>query len=837
MKARKIIVLMLVNIWISNNSAFSQKLNPIVHDKNNKTITLSDKIGDLIVRLNYSEGCVLDKIIVKGNEVTGNGNCVYSGVRFSDMSFSSMNCTHAPVLTIKDNSVFVDSINFGNSEFAVRERWVFRINGDDIQWQIERHYLNNGVVDEISFPCWQFNSIQTWDGAILDNGGVAWNRFLDEPGDTYGANTAILTFWNRSDNSCLRIIPDENPELYRTATFCHQENHALSVVQSISTDLINTKYGLKRFLQTGQNVYAPVTINKSNISVTYTLRSLTYNQEYDRGELKGINEESVNEMLNTIGRYGVVDKYLYGSNGWRTGYAVLQEPWLALFGSTIDSPDFINGFSQTLEFEKKHAVMPDGRVLPRWHHDSTDAMPNTYREDGFYECQWGYMLDSQPAFAINVAEQFDMTGNIEWLRSFKPVCEKVLDYMIKRDSDGNGLFEVVQKTYKEQKGTDWLDVVWASYEVASINAFMYMALIRWSDLEKLLGDIEMSEKYKHLALKLKTTYNKNIADGGFWNPEKNWYVHWREKDGSVYGDNLVSVINFLSIGYGLCDDAVRRDVILGKIEELMQNEKLFIWPSCFFPYEDNVGLRHVNYPYPNYENGDLFLAWAELGTRCYAEKNPEIALKYIRNVIDQYEADGLAHQRYTRFNKTGVGDDILSNNIMAVVGLYRNIYGIRPQYNRLYLEPHLTKELDGTKFKYWMRNQEYVIELSKEKYSITINNFCVSNNHPFAVNSDGDVLEYFNGNNEHYSLKISSGQPCLIDILKWGGNSMSWSETGKNQNNLIHHELQSLKVNAVYDLLVNNKLFKKYTADSTGIIRFDYPVGKNIIKVQIAELN
>jgi len=42
---------------------------------------------------------------------------------------------------------------------------------------------------------------------------------------------------------------------------------------------------------------------------------------------------------------------------------------------------------------------------------------------------------------------------------------------------------------------------------------------------------------------------------------------------------------------------------------------------------------------------------------------------------------------------------------MAIVGLYRNIYGIRPQYNRLYLEPHLTKDLNGTKIRYWLRDQ------------------------------------------------------------------------------------------------------------------------------------
>lgn len=830
-----IFTLILQTLLILSMSVFSQKTSLIVLNKSKKVITLSDSSRNLALQLNYSSGCVLDKITVKGIEVTGNGNIVYSGIRFGDKSFTSQKCSTLPVITIASNTVNISSLKFGDASNAVEEEWQFKINKNDIQWRINRHYLNKGTIDENYLPCWQFNSMQTWDGSMLDNGGVAWCRFLDKAGTSYGTHASALTFWNRLNNACFKITPGNDPKTFMSAIFSHLQNNVLSVIQSSSAEELDTKYGLRRFITTGQDVFAPVKINKSYISVTYTLQALSYNETYVRGVLKGIKEKSVNEMLNTIGRYGVVDKNLYGSNGWRTGWAVLQEPWLALFGLAINSPDFIKGFSQTLEYEREHAIMPDGRVLPCWHHDSSDAMINTFRPDGFYECQWGYMLDSQPAYAIDVAKQFDMTGDMDWLRQFKISCEKILDYIIKRDSDGNGLFEVIQNTHKEQKGTDWMDVVWASYEVASINAYMYKALVRWSDLEKLLGDEKMSAKYQQLALKLKTAFNKNISDGGFWNPDKKWYVYWREKDGLVYGNNLVSMVNFLAIGYGVCDDPKRKDAILNNMEELMQKEKLFIWPSCFFPYEDSVGLSSVNYPYPNYENGDLFLAWAELGTRCYAEKNPEVALRNIRNVIKQYEMDGLSHQRYTRLKQTGAGDDILSNNIMAVVGLYRNIYGIQPKYNRLYLEPHLTTELNGTQLKYWLRNQNYLIDLSKEKYTISIDSFSVSNKHPFGVNCNGSDLEYFNGDNNYFSLRISGKQLCSVNIFHWNENLMSWKETGKPSKNNIYHEVHNLKTNKTYQLFINNKPLKKYTSSLTGIIRFDCPINKNIRIEMVSE--
>ena len=830
-------LLLIANFLLLNLSVSSQKISLIVHDKNKKIITLSDSSKNLIIQVSYSNGCKLNKMMIMGNEVLGKGNIAYSGIRLGDELFSSEHSISTPAVSIKNNLVTVNNIKFGNKEFSVEEEWVFLVNNSDIQWQINRHYLDDGIIAENDFPCWQFNSIHTWDGAMLDNGGVAWNLFLNKPGETYGAHGSALTFWNSDNNSCLKITPEEDAKTFRTTTFTHQNENKFSVSQSSSAKKINTKFGLRRFLKTGQAVFAPDTINKSFISIRNDLKVVMYDHEYDRGILRGIKEKPVNEMLNTIGRYGVVDKDLFGSNGWRTGYAVLQEPWLALLGLAIDSRDFINGYSQTLEFQRDHAIMPDGRVLPRWHYDSSDAMPGTFRPDGFYECQWGYMLDAQPAYAINVAEQFDMTGDINWLLQFKPVCEKVLDYMIKRDSDGNGLVEVIQKSHLEQKGCDWMDVVWASYEVASINAYMYKALVRWSELEELLGDETMSEKYQQLALKIKTTFNKNISDGGFWNPDKNWYVYWREKDGSVYGDNLVGMVNFLAIGYGLCDDVKRKDIILTNIEALMQKEKLFIWPSCFFPYKDGLGLKDVNYPYPNYENGDLFLAWAELGTRCYADKHPEIALKYIKNVINQYELDGLAHQRYTRINQVGAGDDILSNNIMAVVGLYRNIYGIRPLYNRLYLEPHLTADLNGTQLKYWLRNQYYIINLSKENYSIDVNNFSVSNKNPFGINYNGNELNYFNGNNKNVSLKIKSEKPCSIYILGWREDDMSWKQTAKKSMNNIRYDLRELNINKIYELYINNKFIKKYTSGPTGMIHFDCSAGENLIRIQKVHTN
>ena len=825
------LVILLVCFSFSGNA---QKIKSIIeYLKPLKTISLSDSSGSISIRLKCDKGCEIDQLTIKKNPVVSNGNRIYTGFTDGNVTYSSVNSSEIPLVKIDRNVVTISRIRFGKSNFGIEESWIFTILKNNIRWQIKRNYLNDGTMDRSYVPAWNFNSMQTWDGAMLDNGGVAWCRFLEKENFTYGAHASGMTFWNRFNNSCFRISSDFGRDVFTAVSFSHLKENVFGVVQTFSNSEVTTKQGFRRFIEKGSDVFAPVSVKKSTFNVTYSLQASNYDEAYDRGTLKGISESSVNEMLNTIARYSVVDKNLYGSNGWRTGYAVLQEQWLALFGLAIDDPEYVRGYSQTLEYEKEHAILPDGRVLPRWHHDAGDGMPNTFTKDGYYECQWGYMLDSQPAFAIDVAEQFDMTGDKIWLKNFKHSCESALEYMIRRDSDGNGLFEVIQNSHLEGKGTDWLDVVWASYEVASINALMYKALTRWSELEILLGDQKMADRYLSLALKLKTAYNKNIKDGGFWNPEKQFYIHWREKDGSVYGNNLVSVVNFMAIGYGICDDPTRKKAVLSKMEELNSKENLFIWPACYFPYEENVGLKNVNYPWPNYENGDLFLGWAELGTRCYSEKNPEIAVKYIQNVIAKYDHDGLAHQRYLRKSQTGAGDDILANNAMAIVGLYRNIYGIRPQYNRIYLEPHITPELDGTEIKYNLREKNYLIGLKTGKTTVKTDNFTVTSSKPFGVNPGRNEMAVFFENEPKETFKARSTGLCNLELVAKDGSEISWKQTSGSGKTKVDYTLNGLTPGKKYTILVNNTPVKVSSQDQKGNLNFGCSGEKNEIIVRL----
>ena len=340
----------------------------------------------------------------------------------------------------------------------------------------------------------------------------------------------------------------------------------------------------------------------------------------------------------------------------------------------------------------------------------------------------------------------------------------------------------------------------------------------------MLGDRARAFEYRRCAARLKTAFNWTTAEGGFWDPQNQWYVHWRDKDRSLHGNNLVTAVNVAAIGYGLCDDPERGAAILRRMEDEMQKEKLFFWPITFFPYQPGEGHPN-NFPFPNYENGDIFLAWGELAVRAYAPSNPEIALKYVRNVLDKYEQDGLSYQRYERKSQRGAGEDILANNCMAVVGLYRDIYGIQPKHNRLYLEPHLSAELNGTRLRYQLRGQWYVIDLKRSGSRVAVDDFAVSAPEPFALNARGDVAEFFAGNRSTPALSLTRTRlaPVDIHIESWPtspAGSRKWTELAQDRRVAVAHVVSGLKPEAFYELRCEGRKLGSFKANDAGSIEF-----------------
>jgi hypothetical protein len=800
--------------------SFSLRAQVLTHDREAKTITISDTSGSLRLKVEYSTGCKISQLNIKGNN-TLSASGAYTAVRTNADTFTSLNSVTELKVKKRKNSITISNIVFGNNEISVSETWIFTAYDSTISWEISRQYNKNGNLEDLAMPAWHFENPATWKGGILNTGGVVWCKYLENINDTYGVHTNGVTFWEPLSGNGVRLEADSRTGGNIASSFSHTPKHEFRFTQYLTPVELEQRYNLSRFVAGKPDVFSDFKVDAGTSSITIHLSYLDYNKEYNRGVLPGIDAVAVRELLNTTGRYGVVDKNIIGGNGWVTNWKCLHEPFFAQIAMAVNDSKFIQNFASTLDQEKDLAIEKDGRVLARWH-DVPEAEKSNYNfKTGYYDCPWGFTIDAQPSQVINTAELFHLTGDLEWLKLHKLNCEKVLNWLIKRDSNNNGIFEMLNDNTEENKCSDWLDVIWASFENAFVNAQMYEALILWAECESILGDQGKAAYYLKIAARLKEAFNKPVRYGGFWSEEKKQYIYWRDKDGSVHGDNLVTPVNFAAIGFGICDDPGRIKVILDQIEDKTTAERLFHWPLCFESFKIEEVYKPVNWPFPNYENGDIFPTWGYLGIRSYVKYNKEIALRYIKNLLQQYTIDGLSSQRFSRTTQKGIGSDILAGSSTTITALYRDIYGIRPKWNRFGLEPNMLNDLDGTDFNYTLRDKVYKIHLNNNSYQVSTADFSIESNSSFGVNMSGNVLLYYPGNRnaDELSLTRTNTLPVNIGISEWNDKIHSWKI---NSTGIYNFKVKNLKPDTSYKLSVNGIGAGSYKADSGGVVNFEY---------------
>ncbi|MCW3060269.1 MAG: hypothetical protein JWQ02_2090 [Capsulimonas sp.] len=811
--------------------AWAAPAGTVTQDSAARTVTMADAQGALRIRLNYADHCFLDRVEVDGRETVAPDTGVASGILAGGQWSTTRSGVAAPKVRVTGSVVDVDGIAFGAGGVAVREEWRFTVHADGIDWRILRKYPSGAQIEDMMLPGWDFAGMDTWTGGVLDTGGVAWGHLLGEY-STYGAHASAVTFWKPGQRDALRITTAPAGDLHVAARFTRQPSGIFSYVQSAAPQEIVPKHGLRRYLGSGADLWAPIAVQPAPVQVDMKIEALDYAQTYGRGVLPGIDEAAVSQLLNTIGRYGVIDRGIVSGNGWVTGFVCLHEPFYGALAATVADPNYTAGLAKSLDSWRDHALQPDGRLKTRWVYENgmDNMVPGSYdSQSGYYDCGWGALVDSQPDYPINVSETFDLNGDLKWLRSHKESCERALNWMLARDLDHNGLMTMMTDSHTDRKSSDWIDIVFACGKNALVNVEMYHALTLWAEREEILGDKAQAARYRAAASRLQKAFVRPVSQGGFWDQGKGCFVYWLEKDGSAHGDNLVTPVNFCAIAYGVCN-ADQRKTILDNIDSRMQREGLFHWPLCFTPFapEECMGMQ----PFPSYENGDIFLSWGELGVRAYADYKPAIAVHYVRAILDRYKKDGLAFQRYLRNSQDGAGEDILAGNSNTIAGLYRDIYGIRPQWNRLMLDPHLTPDLAGARLHYDLRGQRYALQLDARKTTVTVDGAAVQSPGAFALRADRGQLTYYAGPADRPALRITRppSQPIRLDIAAWptnGDGPRRWTVTAPGKGAPLRHVVSGLAPKKVYALSIDSKAATMVTANTRGEITFGGKAGSS----------
>ncbi len=182
---------------------------PVEFNSRTSKIKIGDKNGNLILKIDCNNRCVIDYVETLGQTVVSNKAGVFSSIKKNGKLYSTGSGIQSPEVKTDGETVIIEKIRFGERGNEVSEKWIFQPASDYIDWTIERTYPGNMTLEDTGFPEWSFNSMETWTGALLGTGGVAWCRFFDNPDASLGNHTGTVTFWNHENKACLSIDPSQ----------------------------------------------------------------------------------------------------------------------------------------------------------------------------------------------------------------------------------------------------------------------------------------------------------------------------------------------------------------------------------------------------------------------------------------------------------------------------------------------------------------------------------------------------------------------------------------------------------------------------------------------------
>jgi hypothetical protein len=396
----------------------------------------NSKISMVLV---YGEKASITSLVVNGQKVISTADGIFTSVNFGSSTYSSLHLNGFAKLSKTGHIIKLSGINYGDKGRTINETWIFTVTDKTIKWAIERTTNKPLNVAETASPVFNFDSINTWEGAYQGYGGLAWFYLFNEKLCTYGIHTRSSSFWNSKTNNGLNVTvdaPGNNVGMKYTRANDDRLTYTVSVADKELQLKMDSGTNRRRFIRGRTDVWAPFTVNAGKVRTNITLSYFDFTDKYGRGKFKGIDGDKVSAVLNTIARIGVIDSLHVGGNSWHTPYGpiCLHEQYIAQLGLGINDPNYLKGYESTLNYYCEHAIKPDGRVYPRWAYNNEDAMPGQFNKEGFYEAQWGFLLDSNPDLVTNIAELYSMTGNTTWVKDHQSDCEKALDWIIKRDT-------------------------------------------------------------------------------------------------------------------------------------------------------------------------------------------------------------------------------------------------------------------------------------------------------------------------------------------------------------------------------------------------------------------
>lgn len=720
-------------------------------------------------------------------------NSVYNKGTFSLLT--------SPTVSVNGNIATFSNITYTAGNCTVSEIWTVTANDGNISLQVSKTYGSAATLTDqrtiaFAFKEKAFDVVQrTEDGGsfILLDANRNRNRFLDLNLEGYGFNSSNMDFLDKSNNLLLSITMSTSRNKAAVISRGSNATNALKIGYEMNSavfghvqyDGVQGTVGYHHTYNVSSPIFKPVFVTSGQQdTATFTFSSqINLNQYYNIGTIpsaSGINTSQLAQYLQDFGRSSVIDyNEGMGDCGIESpiGMGAYEAWWYAANASALQGAGN-QKYTDTLKNLFTFYINNGGQ-------EGSGHLQG--RTVGWGRGGWEMdtLYDADPQYVLGIVDTYNLNADTTWLNSVKTSAEAALDYMLTRDSNGNGLYENdLTSTLLSQSHREWNDATFCTFEDSYINALMFGALTKWAEIEQnVLENSAKATNYLNKAAALKTQYNKDTASGGFWSGAHSSYVFWRDQDGSIHADSKQLLPNMCAIIFGLADSN-RANLIMADIEPFMVSNNLKMYPMNLYDMGPNQG-ESINYPFPNYLNGGILYQNAYEVMGAYAAIGEgTIPLKYLKNAISQYNTDGMFNGNFYTWTNTKYGyEKWMSSGVRPAVGFYNFIMGIKPKFNKITIDPCIDSSLNGVSVNYTLRGHIFTITLNSQtvrnintdgtipvesvwsNLSANTNYTVTDNGANTVINSgtNGQVVYSFSSSGNHV-LTLSGGTPANLAL-------------------------------------------------------------------------
>jgi len=244
--------------------------------------------------------------------------------------------------------------------------------------------------------------------------------------------------------------------------------------------------------------------------------------------------------------------------------------------------------------------------LERWLDGGPGYASGTMRDGGRLRAAEDEYLISGVGTLLGLAEYLEAAPDPAWVARYRPRIRDVLDRLMARDLDGDGLIESPHRrgvSGEHDWSTNWYDVVSFGWKDAYVNALLFRALRLLADVLPAQGAGELAEGLTAWADRIAAAFVPT-----FRHPDSGWIAGWRSADDRLH-DHAFLAVNAIVVTSGVLPAELERPIIGALWREYLRvgaPDPHWGLPNNLWPIPDaDLTAPMQGFPHGFYLNGAL----------------------------------------------------------------------------------------------------------------------------------------------------------------------------------------------------------------------------------------